>query len=85
MVVCTEEAEVVVEPVELEDESVRGGLDVVVEEGPDDGMTGVGTSPTREVTPPMTPPRPGFCVEVVVLCFAVLDVGAPGLKGCEGW
>jgi len=84
-VVCTEEAEVVVEPVELEDERVRGGLDVVVEEGPDDGMVAVGTSPTRDVSPAIIPPGPEFCAEVGVLCFAALDVGPSGLKGYEGW
>ena len=84
VVVCTEEAEAVVEPVELEDESVRGVLDVVVEEGPDDGKMRVEASPTILVN--IWPRFPEFCevAEVVVPCPAAeLDVELLGLKGNE--
>lgn len=83
VVVCIEEIEAVVEPVELEDEYVREVLDVVVEEGPDDGKMRVGTSPTRLVS--IAPRSPGFCeaAETVVPCFAVLDVEPGGLKRNE--
>jgi hypothetical protein len=80
VVVCTEEVEAVVELVELEDECVRGVPDVVVEEGPDDGKMTVGTSPARLVS--IAPRFPGFCgaAEIVVPCFAALEVEPGGTK-----
>lgn len=91
-VIFTEEAEAegVVEPVELEDECVRGVLDVVVEEGSDDGKMGVGTSLMTLVIPPTIPLRPtAFPVpcedaEDVVLWLTELGVELL-LKGSESW
>lgn len=72
------EAEVVVEPVELEDEGVRGVLGVVVEECADDGKIWVVRPPTRLVIPLIIPPGPkGFAVlcgaAEVVPWLAALD------------
>lgn len=90
-VVFAEEAEGVVEPVELEDECVRGVLDVVVEEGSDDGKARVGTPPMVPVIPPTIPlrpppfPVPCEVAEVVVPWITGLGTELLALKGNESW
>lgn len=83
----THEVEVggVVEPAELEDESVRGVVDVVVEKGADDGELEDVTSLTTLVSPPIIPLRArgseDVCedAEEAAAWLVALDVEPPGL------